>query len=417
MTPCLAQGVGLLGEMRGTGSAEPGFLIRRGDGTMIVVSQLLFWLAEEIDGQRGISEAAENLSRRIGSTVGADGVAYLLEHKLAPLGVIAGAGEQTKSPCAVLALAGRAALIPPHAVRRVAVLLKHLFHAPVVGIVLASVIAMHLWLLHQPGSLFDTRAILEHPATLLSIVAMTALGGLFHEFGHGSASLYGGAEPGAIGAGFYILWPAFFTDITESYRLDRLGRIRTDLGGIYFNLILSLMLGSLYAHTDNPVWLWAALAQDLIILQQFIPFLRLDGYYLISDLTGVPDLFGRVRPMISSLVPGRAVDRGINDLRPGVRIAVAIWVLSTVSILGWFGVRLALGFPQIMTGAWRLTAALWASTAHNLSSGRVAAGLAALVQSVLVTIQALGIAFLLARAVAWTGRQAGAGITKRAGRS
>jgi putative peptide zinc metalloprotease protein len=384
---------------------------------MIVVSQLLFWLAEEVDGHNGLPEAAENLSGKLGATVGVDGVTYLLDHKLGPLGVIAGAGEQSKSPAAVLALAGRAALIPPQAVRRVAGLLQHLFHAPVVGIVLASVIALHLWLLSQPGSLFSTRAILEHPATLLSIVAMTALGGLFHEFGHGSACLYGGAEPGAIGAGIYILWPAFFTDITESYRLDRLGRIRTDLGGIYFNLILSLILGSLYGFTGNPVWLWAALAQDLMILQQFIPFLRLDGYYLITDLTGVPDLFGHVRPILSSLVPGRAVDRRIDDLRPGVRIAVAVWVLSTVAILAWFGVRLALGLPQIMTGAWHLTASLWDSTALNLRSGRVAAGLAALVQSALVTIQALGIMFLLAKALAWTYRHAGAGILKFAGRS
>ncbi len=43
----------------------------------------------------------------------------------------------------------------------------------------------------------------------------------------------------AIGAGIYLVWPSFFTNVTDSYRLSRAARIRTDLGGLYFNLISS----------------------------------------------------------------------------------------------------------------------------------------------------------------------------------
>ena len=34
-----------------------------------------------------------------------------------------------------------------------------------------------------------------------------------------------------MGAGLYLVWPAFYTDVTDSYRLGRAGRLRTDLGG------------------------------------------------------------------------------------------------------------------------------------------------------------------------------------------
>ena len=43
-----------------------------------------------------------------------------------------------------------------------------------------------------------------------------------------------------MGAGLYLVWPAFYTDVTDSYRLDRRGRLRVDLGGLYFNSIFAL---------------------------------------------------------------------------------------------------------------------------------------------------------------------------------
>ena len=46
-----------------------------------------------------------------------------------------------------------------------------------------------------------------------------------------------------MGAGLYIVWPAFYTDVTDAYRLGRGGRLRTDLGGIYFNAIFALAIG------------------------------------------------------------------------------------------------------------------------------------------------------------------------------
>ena len=68
------------------------------------------------------------------------------------------------------------------------------------------------------------------------VVIATAL----HEIGHATATRYGGAEPGVMGAGIYIVWPAFYTDVTDAYRLNRSGRLRIDLGGVYFNCVFVL---------------------------------------------------------------------------------------------------------------------------------------------------------------------------------
>ena len=34
------------------------------------------------------------------------------------------------------------------------------------------------------------------------------------------------------------------------------------------------------------------------MLEQLLPFVRFDGYFILSDLVGVPDLFARVAPVL-----------------------------------------------------------------------------------------------------------------------
>ena len=65
-------------------------------------------------------------------------------------------------------------------------------------------------------------------------------------------------QAGRIGVGIYLVWPAFFTNVTDSYRLSRAGRLRTDLGGVYFNLIFMLGLAGVYAATTRRSCCWSS---------------------------------------------------------------------------------------------------------------------------------------------------------------
>src|SRR3712207_9226743 len=80
----------------------------------------------------------------------------------------------------------------------------------------------------------------------------------------------------------YIVWPAFYSTVTDSYRLDRVGRLRTDLGGVYFNAVFLVGLGLLYLQTGTPWMLLALIALHSGTLWQFLPSIRLDGYYKIG---------------------------------------------------------------------------------------------------------------------------------------
>ena len=73
--------------------------------------------------------------------------------------------------------------------------------------------------------------------------------------------------------------------------------------------------------------------QLLQMVHQLLPFVRLDGYYILADLTGVPDLFARIKPTLLSAVPGQEADERAAALKPWVRVVVTLWVLAVVPIL------------------------------------------------------------------------------------
>src|SRR4051794_7717371 len=86
-----ATGLELLGPMDGSGYRAPHYLIRRSDGQAIQITPLLYALLELVDGTRTNGELAVALSERVGRHVESEDVAFLVERKLRPLGVLRGA--------------------------------------------------------------------------------------------------------------------------------------------------------------------------------------------------------------------------------------------------------------------------------------------------------------------------------------
>src|SRR5205085_1215035 len=75
------------------------------------------------------------------------------------------------------------------------------------------------------------------PGGLLVVFAAIFAGAIFHEFGHASVLRSHGGRVRGMGVGLYLMYPAFYTDVSDCYRLGRWARVFTDLGGIYFHLI------------------------------------------------------------------------------------------------------------------------------------------------------------------------------------
>ena len=87
----------------------------------------------------------------------------------------------------------------------------------------------------------DRAGVRQPGAAAARVRARRSRSAAFHEIGHAAACRYGGGRPGGMGAGIYMVWPAFYTDVTDAYRLPRRARLRTDLGGIYFNAVIAVV--------------------------------------------------------------------------------------------------------------------------------------------------------------------------------
>jgi putative peptide zinc metalloprotease protein len=337
--PRLTPGVEQLGEYQGSGLTGATYLVRNARGQVVQVSGLLNLVLTGIDGRRTVSAIAARVSAASGRPVSPGNVEYLLANKLAPLGLLtAGAGVPDHAAArpdpAVLVLKLRRTLVPEAAVQHLARLFGPLFHPAVVLAALAALVASDTWLL-RVGRLGPALGfVLLRPPLLLVVLGLSVLSMLFHECGHAAACRYGGARPGVIGVGFYVIWPAFFANVTDTYRLGRAGRIRTDLGGVYFNAVFALVLMAAYRVTGYLPLLPAVALTHMEILQQLLPSLRLDGYFILADAIGVPDLFRRIAPILRSLIPGRPADPRVQGLKRAPRVILTAWVLFVVPLLG-----------------------------------------------------------------------------------
>jgi len=124
---------------------------------------------------------------------------------------------------------------------------------------------------------------------------------VFHELGHSSACHHFGAKHGDIGIGLYLYYFVFYADVTDVWRLNRFERAVVDFGGIYFQLICIPFIYLFYLATNNLIFIYLIYMLDLSLIGSLNPLFRFDGYWIASDLTGIPNLRMRSREYLAYL--------------------------------------------------------------------------------------------------------------------
>ena len=370
----LADDTELLGVFQDSGYEVPKYLLCRGDGQVIQLAHLLYRVAGSLDG-RSAGQIATELSAEFGRDLSAEDVSFLVTDRLRPLGIIAPNGgafpdpdresndtasEASPAPPVksdpLLSLRYRVGVIPAGVTRRIAGIFRPMFARPVWMAALAAFIGLDVLIVLR-GSLIDQveaglLQVIHQPVLTLVILSLGYLGAAFHEFGHVTACRYGGATPGDMGVGLYLVWPAYYSTVTDAYRLNRVGRLRTDLGGIYFDAVFMAGVSGLYLATGQSWLLLAIIGMHVETAYQFFPSIRFDGYYILADLVGVPDLFGYVGPVLTSLVPGRPTHPKVLGLRPWARRVIVLWVAVSVPVI-LFGLSvLFIAAPAVLPVVW-----------------------------------------------------------------
>ena len=121
---------------------------------------------------------------------------------------------------------------------------------------------------------------------------------IFHELGHVSALVHCGGIPGHVGLTMNYMLPRFRSDTNDVWRFTKKDRLYVDAGGIYFQLLLSMILYIINVlHTKSEVLLMVCIASAIIALINLTPNPGSDGYWIVRDALDIEDLSETARAM------------------------------------------------------------------------------------------------------------------------
>lgn len=126
-----------------------------------------------------------------------------------------------------------------------------------------------------------------------------AMAKVCHELGHAFTAKRHGCRVPTMGVAFLVLWPVAYTDTNEAWKLhDNRARLKIAAAGIVTELSLAAWATLAWSFLpDGSVrhvaFMLATTTWISTVLINASPFMRFDGYFLLSDLLQLPNLHQR----------------------------------------------------------------------------------------------------------------------------
>jgi len=134
---------------------------------------------------------------------------------------------------------------------------------------------------------------------LLGIGVALSFAKVLHEFGHALTAYRYGCRVPSMGIAFLVMLPVLYTDTTDAWKLSsRRARMHIGAAGMLAELVLAVIATLLWSFLpDGPlragVFLLATSTWLLTLAINASPFMRFDGYFLLSDWLNMPNLHER----------------------------------------------------------------------------------------------------------------------------
>jgi len=122
---------------------------------------------------------------------------------------------------------------------------------------------------------------------------------ILHELGHAYAAKRYGVRVPAMGVAFLVMWPFLYTDVGETWKLaDRKKQIVIASAGMATELALACFATLLWTITPegavkHVLFILATTTWVMTLAVNASPFMRFDGYFVVSDALDFPNLHER----------------------------------------------------------------------------------------------------------------------------
>ncbi len=120
-----------------------------------------------------------------------------------------------------------------------------------------------------------------------------------HELGHAYTCKHYGGKVATMGVALLVLWPVLYTDTSSAWRLKSKGqRMLIGAAGVIVELLVgawALLFWSFMPEGTGKslAFMLATTTWILSLLINLSPFMRFDGYFLLSDFLGIANLQAR----------------------------------------------------------------------------------------------------------------------------
>jgi len=171
---------------------------------------------------------------------------------------------------------------------------------------------------------------------------------LLHELGHGFMAKKQGCRVPVMGVAFLVLFPMAYTDTNEAWLVkDRWKRFLISTAGIRVELMIAAWATFLWAvFPDGPIrsalFFLAAVSWILSVALNASPFMRFDGYFILSDMLDFPNLHQRsfaiarwkIREWLFALGEPAPESFEPTKVRALVIFAFATWLYRLILFIG-----------------------------------------------------------------------------------
>jgi hypothetical protein len=185
-----------------------------------------------------------------------------------------------------------------------------------------------------------------HPAQVPVVIALSVVSIVVHELCHALVVVHGGGRVDAAGVRIYLGTPTFFVESIDAQLLSRRQRIVQAAAGPWSEWLVT-SVAAIWLWSSEPTLIAPALLARFVllnsanVLSNLLPFVKLDGSWILADAIGEPDLSqqaqGAIRRMTVALILRQPVaqrDRRYA-LYSAVNAAVAVVLLAASGWVWW----------------------------------------------------------------------------------
>jgi putative peptide zinc metalloprotease protein len=251
---------------------------------------------------------------------------------------------------------------------------------PVTGLVLMALTVTGIFLATRQWETFVS-TVVEHLSVsgFLGYAVALVFAKTLHEIGHAVTATRYGVRVAHMGVAMLVMFPMLYTDTSESWKLTNpRQRLAIASAGIITELAIAGLATLAWSLTSdgalkNGLFFLATTSWVLTVLLNMSPFMRFDGYFILTDLLDFPNLHERSGALARTWMRRTLLgfDEPYSERTPGrgnvflIAFALGTWIYRLTLFLGiallvyYFFFKLLGIFLMLVELVWFIARPVW----------------------------------------------------------